>query len=106
MYASVVWMPFIVIALFGFLTSGLTTTGFVLAAELTYPSVPEVYSSGMLLSAGTFFGVIVLGVTSYAITADSVEFVNWFMTAICFLAFFFSPFIKANYQRLAQDTQH
>lgn len=96
------WVVFILIGLFGFLTSALTTMGFVLGGELTYP-VPEIFSTGMLLMAGQFFGVILLGVSSYTISAISVEFVNWLLTAACFIAFCFTPFVKAEFRRLAKE---
>ena len=101
-FTAPAWILFILCSLFGLLTSALTTMGFVLGGELTYP-VPEVFSTGMLLIAGQFFGVLLLGVSSYAITAVSVEFVNWLLTCACFIAFAFTPFVKPDFKRLAKD---
>lgn len=102
MYSAPVWVLFILVGCFGFFASALTTMGFVLGGELTYP-VPEVLSSGVLLTGGQFFGVILLGFTSYAITAISVNFVNFLLAGACFVAFLFTPFVKSDFRRLAED---
>ena len=94
---------FVIVGVFGFLTAALTTMGFLLGAELTYP-VPEIMSSGVLLTCGQMFGVLVLGITSYTVAAISSEFVNWFNTAIVFFAFVITPFIKSDFRRLAEDS--
>ena len=92
----------VIVLIFGFLTAALTSMGFLLGAELTYP-VPEIMSSGVLLTCGQLFGVLVLGITSYTIKAISSEFVNWFNTCILLFAFMMTPFIKSEYRRLAED---
>jgi hypothetical protein len=102
-YNSPIGVLFVIVGLFGFLTAALTTMGFLLGAELTYP-VPEMLSSGVLLTCGQMFGVLVLGITSYTVTAISSEFVNWFNAAICLFAVLVTPFIKSDFRRLAEDS--
>jgi FLVCR family feline leukemia virus subgroup C receptor-related protein len=102
-YNAPIGVLFVIVGLFGFLTAALTTMGFLLGAELTYP-VPEIMSSGTLLTCGQMFGVLVLGITSYTVTAISSEFVNWFNTAICLFALSVTPFIKSDFRRLAEDS--
>ena len=102
-YTAPIGVLFVIVGLFGFLTAALTTMGFLLGAELTYP-VPEIMSSGVLLTCGQMFGVLVLGITSYTVTAISSEFVNWFNTGICLFAALVTPFIKPDFRRLAEDS--
>ncbi|XP_028410022.1 uncharacterized MFS-type transporter C09D4.1-like [Dendronephthya gigantea] len=102
-YNAPIEVIFLIVALFGFLTAALTTMGFLLGAELTYP-VPEISSSGVLLTCGQMFGVLVLGITSYTVASISSEFVNWFNTGICLAAFLITPFIKPDFRRLKEDS--
>ena len=102
-YNAPISVLYVLVGLFGFSTAALTTMGFLLGAELTYP-VPEIVSSGALLTSGQAFGVLVLGITSYTVAAVSSEFVNWFNTGICLLAFLVTPFIKSDFRRLAEDS--
>ena len=101
-YTAPIGVLFVIVGLFGFLTAALTTMGFLLGAELTYP-VPEILSSGVLLTCAQMFGVLVLGITSYTVTAISSGFVNGFNTTICLFAALVTPFIKPDFRRLAED---
>ena len=102
-FTAPIGVIFVIVCLFGFLTAALTTMGFLLGAELTYP-VPEITSSGVLLTCGQMFGVLVLGITSYTVSAISSEFVNWLNTGITLFAFVITAFIKPDFRRLAEDS--
>lgn len=103
---QIVWLCYILTFVQGFVSLPVMAVAFDFGVEITYP-VGESFSTGLLMSAGQFFGIIYTVISSELLEhydADGGTYSFLFMSIAALVGTFFSLLVKNDLRRYRQET--
>ena len=105
---KITWLTFILTFIYGFVSLPIMAVSFDFGVELTYP-IGESFSTGLLMSAGQFFGIIYTIIASelidkYKDVGGTYSFL--FMSVAAFIGFCFSFLVGNDLRRFKMEQDH